>query len=205
MPNSSSAVARAGRPRSAQTHTIICNAVLDSLNDGSTLSSLSLSGIGHQTGISRNSIYRRWKSKEQLYSDVVKSMRHQVPDLTEQSARENLVEILMTREGRHQRRELRMAQAIVAEQQSFPDLHEQYLTQIVVPLRTAMKLAIRRGKETGEIRTDIDEELLSGVLVSLVSSPTQLHTLNSPDLNSPDHASASRRIVDLVFDGVAPA
>jgi AcrR family transcriptional regulator len=181
-------------------HSVIRDAVLDSVNDGATLSSLSLAAIAQDTGISRNSIYRRWKSKEQIYSDVLKSMRRQVPDLNEQSARENLIEILtVTRVGSGEQRELRMEQAIVAEEQNFSDLYEQYLAEIVAPLQTAMKLAIRRGKETGEIRTDIDEELLSGVLISVASSRTLSATVGSPDF-----ASANRRIVDLVFDGVAP-
>jgi AcrR family transcriptional regulator len=198
--NSDASAAKVGRPRSTQMHSVIRDAVLDSVNDGATLSSLSLAAIAQDTGISRNSIYRRWKSKEQIYSDVLKSMRRQVPDLNEQSARENLIEILtVTRVGSGEQRELRMEQAIVAEEQNFSDLYEQYLAEIVAPLQTAMKLAIRRGKETGEIRTDIDEELLSGVLISVASSRTLSATVGSPDF-----ALANRRIVDLVFDGVAP-
>ena len=179
-------------------YTVICDAVLDLVSGGATLSSLSLVRISRDTGISRNSIYRRWKSKEQLYSDVVKSIERQLPDLTEQSARENLFVLIKTFDG-VERSERRMEQAVVAEAQNFPDLHEQYLIEIVAPFDHAMKLAIRRGKETREIRADVDENLLAEVLVSSVSAG-----MSSNDREGQDFESVSRRIIDLVFDGVSP-
>jgi AcrR family transcriptional regulator len=193
-----SPASKIGRPRSTRMHAIICDAVLELVSGGATLSSLSLVSISRDTGISRNSIYRRWKSKEQLYSDVVKSIERQLPDLTEQSARENLFVLIKTFDG-VERSERRMEQAVVAEAQNFPDLHEQYLIEIVAPLDHAMKLAIRRGKETREIRADVDENLLAEVLVSSVSA-----AMSSNDREGQDFESVSRRIIDLVFDGVSP-
>jgi AcrR family transcriptional regulator len=174
-------------------HAVICDAVMDLIRGGATLSSLSLVSIARGTGISRNSIYRRWNSKEQLYSDVVKSMRRELPELTEQSARENLIVLMVSVEGDVERSEGRMARAIVAEAQNFPDLHEQYLIEIVEPFTHALNLAIRRGKETREIRADVDETLLGEMLASSFNHR-----------GSQDFGSASRRIVDLVFDGVSP-
>jgi len=198
--NSNTVVVKAGRPRNTHFQVVIFEAVMDSVRDGATLSSLSLAGIAQETGVSRNSFYRRWKSKEQLYSDVLTAMARPEPDLTDQSARENLIEIVkMTRDGRGGQRERRMAQAIVAEAENYSDLYDQYVAEIVAPLRRSIKLAIRRGKETGEIRNDVDEELLCDVLVLLASSGTSSITLEPGDF-----ASSSRRTIDLVFDGVAP-
>jgi AcrR family transcriptional regulator len=194
-----SPTSKIGRPRSTRMYTVICDAVLDLVSGGATLSSLSLVRISRDTGISRNSIYRRWKSKEQLYSDVVKSIERQLPDLTELSARENLFVMMKTFDGAVERSKGRMEQAIVAEAQNFPDLHEQYLIEIVAPFDHAMKLAIRRGKETREIRADVDENLLAEVLVSSVSAG-----MSSNHREGQDFESASRRIIDLVFDGVSP-
>ena len=164
-------------------HHVIVDGVLDLIGGGATLTSLSLVDVARRTGISRNSIYRRWHSKDELFSDVVKSMTRPLPDLTKQSARENLVTLMDVSFDRvTDQRERRMAETIVAEAQNFPDLHEQYLAEIVAPLNHAMKLAIRRGKEIGEIRPDIDENFTEGL----------------------DLESANRRKIDLVFDGVSP-
>lgn len=190
--------ANLGRPRSTQVSADIFDAVLDSVGAGATLSSLSIAGLAEVSGVSRNSIYRRWKTKEDLFSDVVKSMRRPVPVLTEQSARENLIEIvkMMIEEG-DEPRNRRMKRAIANEGESFSDLYELYVTEVVLPMQTAMKMAIRRGKVTGEIRNDVDEDLLTAALVSFANSWTNL-----PETQ--DSSSFCGRFVDLVFDGAAP-
>jgi len=182
-----------GRPRSTETHTAVCQAVVRLVEGGATLSSLSFVSIAQATGVSRNSLYRRWKSKEQLYSDVVRSIRHQLPELSEQSARDNLIVLMGVMHDRDPARpEQQMERAIVSEAKAFPDLLELYETEIVAPLEFAIKRAIRRGKETGEIRSDVDEGLFCDALV------TYAFAWSSSD------RSTSRRIVELVFDGVAP-
>jgi len=92
-----------------------------------------------------------------------------------------------------------MDRAIIAESQRFPEVFEVYIDQIIEPRRRAMRGAIRRGKETGEIRFDVDEDLLSEVLVSPLIAQT--FTGSAEELDS---ETASRRITDLVFDGVSP-
>lgn len=126
-------------------------------------------------------------------------MKRSQPVLIEQSARENLITLLYVNFGRlAEQSELWMEQAIMAEARNFPDLYEQYLVEIVAPFREAIKLTIRRGKETGEIRVDIDENLLSAVLSSTVHALT-----SSMVLPGQDHESLIRRTTDLVFDGVS--
>ncbi len=123
MANSDSTRSTVGRPRSTRTHSLICDAVLDLVSRGESLSSISLVAVAQTAGVSRNSIYRRWKSKEQLYSDVVTSMKRELPEPTELSARENLIALMDVRseegDGRYIRR---MEQAIVAEVEIFADL-----------------------------------------------------------------------------------
>ncbi len=200
MSASDSLAIKTGRPRSPGVHHVIVDGVLDLIGGGATLTSLSLVDVARRTGISRNSIYRRWHSKDELFSDVVKSMTRPLPDLTKQSARENLVTLMDVSFDRvTDQRERRMAETIVAEAQNFPDLHEQYLAEIVAPLNHAMKLAIRRGKEIGEIRPDIDENLLCDVLVSCTFAQSSTNFTEGLDLES-----ANRRKIDLVFDGVSP-
>jgi AcrR family transcriptional regulator len=171
---------------------------LDLVSRGETLSSISLVAVAQTAGVSRNSIYRRWKSKEQLYSDVVTSMKRELPEPTELSARENLIALMDVRseegDGRYIRR---MEQAIVAEAEIFADLYLQFSHDVTEPFESAMKVAIRRGKETGEIRPDIDEILLCAVLASAASAGPR--SIDSGSLDT-----ASRRVIDLIFDGVAP-
>jgi AcrR family transcriptional regulator len=177
-------------------HDVVCAAVMDLIQSGATLTSLSLVSIAQRTGISRNSLYRRWKSKEALYSDVVVSMKRSMPHLSEQSARENIITLLRVNFGRAGN-ELRMGQTIIAESQTFAALHDQYVVEIEAPFEHALKMAIRRGKETGEIRFDVDEHLLSDVLIATVLAWTTPSVLGSQNLDS-----SIQSMTDLVFDGV---
>jgi AcrR family transcriptional regulator len=178
----------------------VINAVLDLIGDGATLSSLSLVTIARRAGVSRNSLYRRWQTKEELYLDAVQTIDRALPDMTQQSARENLVGLLrVSFEGIEDRGVRSMGRAIRAEAQNYPDLYERYLGEIVAPFRSAMKSAIRQGKETGEIRVDVDETLLSELLIAPLFS-----RMTSIDTGEVDTELTSQLITDLLFEGVAP-
>ena len=56
-----------GRQRDPRMDAALVEAVLDLVGGGATLSGLSLSAIAERAGVSRNSLYRRWKTKEALY------------------------------------------------------------------------------------------------------------------------------------------
>jgi AcrR family transcriptional regulator len=160
------------------------------VSDGATLSSLSFVNVSQRAGVSRNSIYRRWKSKERLFIDVVKEIGQAVPSLTEHSARENLVMVMDEKFVRDMDpRAFRLERAINAEALNFPGLFEFYNDLVVAPRTNALKFAIRGGKDTGEIRVDVDEDLLVAVLVSA---------------NGVGAGAGFQRLVDLIFDGVSP-
>lgn len=178
---------------------IIGDAVLEMVSEGATLSSLSLVSISQRAGVSRNSIYRRWKTKERLLVDVVRSIGRVAPRLTEQSAREKLVTVLDAFTRDVDTRVLRLEAAIITEAATFPDLYEYFSDMVAVPLRSALKLTIRAGKESGEIRGDVDENELVAVLVALNRA-----RVNQGDLWNIDAGAGSQRLVDLAFDGVSP-
>jgi AcrR family transcriptional regulator len=179
---------------------VVIDAVLDLIAEGSTLTSLSLVTIARRARVSRNSLYRRWTTKEELYLDAVKSLKRAVFDIAGQSARESLVK-LMTEDLAEAANERlrRLYRSINAEAETFPEVFEHYVGEVVSPLRETIKSIIRRGKEAGEIRVDVDENVLTEALISCVV----VQTLTGPT-GGLDRPSMSRLTTDLVFDGVSP-
>ena len=76
----SSAERTSGRRRDERADVAIIDAVLDLVSDGATLSGLSLVTIAKTAGVSRNSVYRRWKTKDELYLDVLASINRKLPE-----------------------------------------------------------------------------------------------------------------------------
>ncbi len=189
-----------GRRRDQRTDVAIIDAVLDLVSDGATLSGLSLVTIAKTAGVSRNSLYRRWKTKDALYLDVLESINRNLPELHGRSAREDVTALLAALIERVlDKRASHMLRAMNAEADAFPELHRRYFEEIIAPRRARMNQAVSRGIASGEIRPDIDADVLSEVLVSPVLA--RMASGNTEDI---DPAQTSRSIVTLVFAGAQP-
>ncbi len=192
------AVRLAGRRRDPRTDVAAIEAVLDLVGSGATLSGLSLVTIADRAGVSRNSLYRRWKTKDELYLDVLDAINKPLPDLRRPTARDELIaHLAVLIERTLDNRASSMLRALLAEAAAFPELHRRYFDEIVTPRREASYQIIRRGIAAGEIRPDIDVALVNEVLVGPI-----LARLGSGGTEGLDPVQTSRRIVDLVYAGV---
>jgi AcrR family transcriptional regulator len=190
----------AGRRRDQRADAALIDAVLDQVSSGATLSGLSLVTIAKTAGVSRNSLYRRWKTKDALYLDVLEAINRPLPDLPGRSAEEDVAALLaVLMERVLDRRASHMLRALNAEADVFPELHRRYFDEIVKPRRDAMNRALGRGVDAGEIRPDVDVDLLSDVLVAPV-----LARMASGSTGDLDPAQNSRNIAALVFAGARP-
>lgn len=188
----------AGRKRDPRTDAAAIDAVLDLVGAGATLSGLSLVTIAERAGVSRNSLYRRWKSKEDLYLDVLDAINRPLPRLDGPTARDDLIaQLAVLIERTLDRRSGALLRALLAEAAAFPDVHRRYFDEIVAPRREAMYRAVRRGIATGEIRADVDVALVNEMLVGPV-----LARMGSGATADLDPERTGRRLVDLVFAGI---
>jgi AcrR family transcriptional regulator len=190
----------AGRKRDPRTEHAAIEAVLDLVSAGATLSGLSLVTIAEHAGVSRNSLYRRWKTKDELYLDVLDAVNKPLPEYTGPSARTDMrTHLSVIIERTLDKRASSMLRALVAEAVTFPELHRRYFDEIVAPRREAMYGIIRRGMASGEIRPDADPALIGEMLVGPI-----LARSNSGAIDDLDPVRTSQRLVDLIYVGIAP-
>jgi AcrR family transcriptional regulator len=187
-----------GRQRDPRTGAATAEAVLDLIAGGATLSGLSLVTIAEQAGVSRNSLYRRWKTKDDLYLDVLDTINQPLPNFESATAREDLAaHLAVLIERTLDSRASAMVRALLAEAHAFPELHRRYFAEIVTPRREAMYRIIRRGIARGEIRPDVDVAFANEMLVA----PILAHlSSGAPQALDPDKT--SRLIVDFIYDGI---
>src|SRR5579862_3044949 len=126
------AVRAAGRKRDPRTDVAAIRAVLELVGGGATLSGLSLVTIAEHAGVSRNSLYRRWKTKDALYLDVMASLNRPLPDLSNESVLDDVAELLSVIVERSiDPRASQMLRALNAEAAKFPELHRRFFDEVV--------------------------------------------------------------------------
>ncbi|MFJ3295773.1 TetR/AcrR family transcriptional regulator C-terminal ligand-binding domain-containing protein [Streptomyces bacillaris] len=190
---------RRGRPRSAAAERAILDAVIALLEAGEPLAGLSIERIARTAGVGKATIYRRWSGKEELFVDVVRDME---PDDPQISGTEGLADLRILLESLRTRglaqRSSALLHNIFAQMKSHPKLWDEYFGTVIAPRRAAMLAAVRRAVAAGELRDDLDVELIDDLFVG----PVLVRTVHRPEAPLPDDL--VDRLMTALLQGLAP-
>ncbi|MFE2279345.1 TetR/AcrR family transcriptional regulator [Streptomyces sp. NPDC059454] len=188
-----------GRPRSEAVERAVIEGVMRLLEDGVPLAELSIERIARTAGVGKATIYRRWSGKERLFVDVMRAAEPPDPELPGTSMRDDLVVLLesLRRRGLAGRTSA-ILHHVHAQMKSSPNLWAAYHDTVIVPRRRLGLEVLRRGRETGELRADVDMELLNDIVVG----PVLVRTVMRPDADLPDDL--AERVVDTLLQGLRP-
>jgi AcrR family transcriptional regulator len=170
------------------------------LEEGVPLGEVSIERIARTAGVGKATIYRRWRGKEELFVDVLRAAEPPEPELPGTSMRDDLVVLL---ESLRQRGLINRSSAILhnvfAQMKSSPKIWTEYHETVIEPRRRIVFEVLRRGQRNGELRDDVDIELLNDIFVG----PMLLRSIMRPDADLPEDL--AERIVDTVLEGLRPA
>ncbi|MEU7059407.1 TetR/AcrR family transcriptional regulator [Streptomyces sp. NPDC046197] len=188
-----------GRPRSEAVERAIVEGVMKLLEDGVPLAELSIERIARTAGVGKATIYRRWSGKEELFVDVIRAAEPADSELPGTSMRDDLVALLeqLRRRGLVSRSSA-LLHNVYAQMKSSPKIWSAYHATVVDPRRRLGFEILRRGQRNGELRTDIDVELLNDIFVG----PMLVRSVMRPDADLPE--GLSEQVVDAVLDGLRP-
>ncbi|MFF4216310.1 TetR/AcrR family transcriptional regulator [Streptomyces nondiastaticus] len=193
------AVERRGRPRNAAVGTAVIETVLRLLEEGVPLGELSMERIAREAGVGKATVYRRWAGKEALMLDVMRSLEHDAPELAGESVRDDLVTLLETLRRRGlAKRSSAVLRTVLAQIKAHPELWREYHEKVVRVRREAVHAVLRRGAATGELRADLDVELMGDLIVSPMLSRAMFHDRAELPEDLPG------RIVDAALEGIRP-
>jgi AcrR family transcriptional regulator len=158
------ATGRPGRPRSPQAHAAILRAALELAVEGG-LRGLSMEAIAARAGVGKATIYRRWKNKETLFTEAISSIAvaPEVPDTG--TVRGDFEAASGAAVGRMAPEAFRVLPRLLADAADDPELLEALQEALVRPRRAAIAAIVRRGIERGELRADLDVDLVSEMLI----------------------------------------
>lgn len=189
-----------GRPRSEAVERAIIEGVMKLLEDGVPLADISIERLARTAGVGKATIYRRWSGKEELFVDVLRGAEPADPELDGVSMRDDLVVLLesLRRRGLVSRSSA-ILHNVYAQMKSSPKLWAAYEATVIAPRRQMGFEVLRRGQQNGELRDDVDIELLNDMFVG----PMLVRSVMRPDTELPEDL--AERIVDTLLEGLRPA
>ncbi|HEV7629339.1 MAG TPA: TetR/AcrR family transcriptional regulator, partial [Streptomyces sp.] len=158
--------ARRGRPRSEAVESAIIESVLSLLEDGTSIDALSMERVARTAGVGKATVYRRWPGKDALLLDVVRTLEEPQAEPSGASVRDDIVTLLeWHRRVGMAKRNSAVQRAMMSHVKSHPKLWEQYHDSVIKVRREALFCVLRRGIASGELRGDLDLELLGELFV----------------------------------------
>lgn len=194
---------RRGRPRSDAAEHAIIEAALELMAEGRGPSEITIAQLASRAGVGRDTVYRRWRSKDDLFVDALGSLYAPLEDQPDGPIRELLIGRLTALiERLHDQRNQRIYQSLLTGCGAHPLLRERFYAEVIEPRREATRSVIRAAAERGELRADVD----AGLIGMLLFSPILAETFEGrprPPLRGAPRAVASR-LVDAVLAAALP-
>ena len=186
-----------GRPRSEEARLAILRSTLKLLGENG-FSELTIEAVAAHAGVGKATVYRWWPNKAALIADAFASSatrKLHFPDTgsvrTDMSQQmRQLIKIFCSRRGR-------IVSAILGGGQSDRDLIAAFRERFLRPRRQEAYATLQRGIQRGELRKDVDMDL---ILDSLYG-PIYMRFLIRHDKLTPDFVDS---LCELVLGGARP-
>ncbi|HEY2218384.1 MAG TPA: TetR/AcrR family transcriptional regulator [Gaiellaceae bacterium] len=154
-----------GRSRAARTEKAILDATRELLAEGG-VHQLTVEGVAARSGVAKTTIYRRWRSKDELALAVLLDMVArvvEVPDVGD--VRQELITFVdgavrilgTTLMGR-------VMQGLVSDLATDPQLGRLFRERVVAFRVSEMRRVVERAAERGELRPGVDVDLVHELL-----------------------------------------
>jgi len=186
-----------GRPRSEQARMAILRSTLKLLGENG-FSDLTIESVAAHAGVGKTTVYRWWPNKAALIADAFASSTSRTlhfpdtgsvyTDLSQQMRQ--VVKIFRSRRGR-------IVSAMLGGGQSDRDLIAAFRERFLWPRRREAYATLRQAIQRGELRDDVDMDLLLDSLYG----PIYMRFLIRHDKLTPDFVD---RLCKLVLAGARP-
>jgi AcrR family transcriptional regulator len=179
-----------GRPRDERVDTEVVSAVLHALRSGG-YGAVTIDGIARKVKRARTTIYRRWPSKRHLVAYAVVSEMGDNPAADTGMLRGDLEAAVATLLNAFNGPLGQALPGLVADMARDPELAEMIRREVLAARRKSMRDAFARARTRGEVRDDLDVELV----LDMLTGPFYYRTLFG-------HAPITRRMTRDVVDYV---
>ncbi len=162
------AARRRGRPRRAEASTTILRAALELLAERG-FRAATMDAIAERAGVGKNTIYRRWCSKDELILDALSDLTSEL-ELRQGEDAADVYDLLLDHVDAAERLfggslASKLLPGLLGELQRNEAFADAYAERVVKPLRGPIVALLTEARERGELRPDADAELIADLLV----------------------------------------
>jgi AcrR family transcriptional regulator len=189
-----------GRPRSAEADAAIIRATLELLVEEG-FQGLSVDAVRARAGVGKATIYRRFPDKAALVRAAMEHLHAQIQPPDTGTLRGDLAGVWHAAYAAQPTAEQRlMLPRLLVDALKDEELFAVFRATLVESRRDAMRAILVRGIERGELRPDVDPELL----IDLLAGPMIYRFLIDRG-DVPDPVGRALEVYDAVLEGVSPA
>jgi AcrR family transcriptional regulator len=190
---------RRGRPPRAAARTAIVEATLALVAERG-FQEATMDAIAGRAGVAKNTIYRRWSSKEELVADALRELTVEAELKESDDLHALLLEHI--RAVSHLLGDPvvgRVLPGLLGELRRNPELAAAYAERVVRPRRHAIVDALARALDRGELRQGADPDQIADLLIG-PAFLRQLLPFGLPDLP----ARYDEELLETIWRGIAP-
>jgi AcrR family transcriptional regulator len=186
-----------GRPLSQRAHRAALRAALEIIG-GTGLSDLTIEAVAERAGISRSTFYRHWATKEILIAEALSTLNAGVTLSTSGATRADLIRVArqIVESGLASPLGPGLAR-VIGEAVYDPRYKDLVWNQFIAPRRAAIAKIFEEGQQRGDLRPDLDIELIMDIVAGTVhyilrANPTPRELTNAPE-----------QIINVIWRGIA--
>src|SRR3954452_16583346 len=158
-----------------------------------------MEAVRQRAGVGKATIYRRWPSKAELVRDAIVTMHEDFSEIDTGSLRGDYAAIAaQVRSSAQRAGAATFMPRLLGEAVNDPELHAIFYENLVQPRREALGTLLRRAIERGELRGDVDLELM----IDLFAGPAVYRMLITGGDTS--RMFAVEEQLDALFNGLRP-
>jgi len=187
-----------GRPRSERAAKAIIEATVDLLAEEGGVAGVSIEAVAARAGVGKTTIYRRWPNKEALIIDALAALKEPFPAPVGDSVRDDLIAIARAFvTDKTDKKRLDCYWSIMGGAERYPDLIDRFTREVIEPRRDVIRMVLRRGMNSGELRPDLDVEVALWLIMGAVAQRARAFGAG------PIPEDFAPKVIDALLTGIA--